>query len=108
MNLSELHPRCLKLTSTQSFDTTAEFKDCDGIIFLCPVCFRTNNGPVGTHSVICFKPHVPLTVNPGPGRWSFQGTSADDLTLVAGSSSVLLDSDCKAHFFIRSGEIINC
>jgi hypothetical protein len=89
----------------------------DGIFFLCPKCFMTNQGNVGTHGVLCWQPHVPLTVFPKPGRWAFQGSGYDDLTLVAGSSSILLTcnckpkageppcSCCKAHFFIRQGNI---
>jgi hypothetical protein len=81
------------------------FPEADGIFFLCPVCFVTNQGRVGTHGIICWKPHVPQTMPPGPGRWDFQGTGLQDLTLVAGSSSILLKGGCNAHFFIRNGEI---
>jgi hypothetical protein len=41
-------------------------------------------------------------------RWSLQGTSIDDLTLVAGSSSVYLKGTCDAHFFVRGGAIVDC
>jgi hypothetical protein len=78
----------------------------DGIIFLCPKCFAANGGPTGTHSVICWQPKIPKKIKPGPGRWSFEGTSFDDLTLVAGSSSIhLTGKGCGAHFFIRNGMI---
>jgi len=81
------------------------FTEADGVGFLCPVCFEENGGPVGTHAVICWRPHVPSHVDPKPGRWEFAGTTLDDLTLVAGSSSVLLRGGCGAHFFVRSGRI---
>jgi hypothetical protein len=45
-------------------------------------------------------------MSPTPGRWDFQGTGLQDLTLVAGSSSVLLTGGCRAHFFVRDGEIV--
>ena len=79
--------------------------EADGVTFLCPVCFVANGGSVGTHSVCCWRPRVPQTVKPVPGRWEFQGTGIDDLTLVAGSSSVLLQGPCGAHFFVRNGAI---
>lgn len=69
---------------------TDAIADADGIWFLCPVCFQKNSGPIGTHAIICWRPRVPPEVFPRPGRWEFEGTGIDDLTLVAGSSSILL------------------
>lgn len=115
MRLSELEPEFLQIVTEKSFQRHDYFARADGIIFLCPVCFRTNGGPVGTHSVICWQPHVPQSMPPVPGRWSFQGTGYEDLTLVAGSSSILLTCTCKpeeqpctcckAHFYVRGGNI---
>lgn len=82
-------------------DTIAE---ADGVVFLCPKCFEENGGPVGTHAVICWAPSVSLCVAPGPGRWELKGTSLDDLSLVAGSSSVKLTSGCCWHGFVRNGD----
>lgn len=80
--------------------------DADGIWLDCPVCFQANGGPVGTHAIICWRPRVPAEVFPKPGRWEFEGTGIDDLTLVAGSSSILLTGEgCGAHFHIRNGGI---
>jgi hypothetical protein len=84
-------------------DTLAE---SDGILFLCPKCFVANGGKVGTHSVICWRPRIAPDVDPKPGRWEFEGTSLNDLTLRAGSSSILLTGQgCQAHFHITNGEI---
>jgi len=80
-------------------------EDADGVEFLCPLCIKTNGGRVGTHAVLCWRPRVPPDIDPKPGRWEFQGTSLDDLTLVAGASSILLTGGCAAHFFIRNGAI---
>jgi hypothetical protein len=81
-------------------------EDADGVCFYCPKCFEANGGRVGTHAVICWRPRVPPDVDPKPGRWEFVGTSLDDLTLVAGSSSVRLTGDgCGAHFHVRGGAI---
>jgi hypothetical protein len=86
-------------------DVTLE--QADALMFLCPVCYAANGGPPGTHRVICNRPRVPLVDGKyvGPGRWEFLGTGIDDLTLVAGSSSILLQGGCGAHFFIRNGGI---
>jgi len=87
-------------------DTIAE---ADGIRMLCPKCYDDPPvGPVGTHSVICWSPKISQDHDPKPGRWDLVGTSIDDLTLVAGSSSVLIQGGCHAHFFVRGGYIVGC
>jgi hypothetical protein len=83
-------------------------EDADGVRFLCPKCYLANAGARGTHSVLCWRPRVPAGVFPMPGRWEFVGTNLSDLSLVAGSSSVLLTAGCKAHFFVEKGEIRMC
>lgn len=109
MRLVDLEPRFLKITvpgkENRYVDTIAE---ADGVIFLCPKCIVTNGGPVGTHPIICWAPHVPQTEQPTPGRWNLVGAGYDDLSLVAGSSSVLLQGGCNAHFFVERGEIRMC
>jgi hypothetical protein len=85
--------------------TVDTIDEADGVIFLCPKCFQDNGGSAGTHSVLCWRPRVPDGVFPMPGRWEFQGTGLADLSLVAGSSSVLLTDGCKAHFFVEGGGI---
>jgi hypothetical protein len=89
----------------QTYLNVDEFTQADGVMFLCPKCFLQNSGPRGTHMCICWQPRVPLIISPGPGRWNFQGSNYDDLTLVAGSSSILIQGGCNAHFWIRNGEI---
>jgi hypothetical protein len=87
----------------QDVDTLAE---ADGIMFVCPKCFKENDSKrPGVHSIICWSPSVPQTTGPVPGRWKMSGTGYDDLSLTAQSSSVLLTSGCRAHFFINNGEI---
>jgi hypothetical protein len=108
MRLLDLKPRFLHRENDKSFSFVENIGDADGVSFLCPKCFEQNGGPAGTHSVICWQPHVPETTYPIPGRWKFEGTDLEDLTLVMGSSSVLLASPpgCGAHFYVRVGEII--
>ena len=82
-------------------------EQADALMFLCPKCFAENGGPRGTHRVICNRPRVPLREGTyvGPGRWEFMSSTIDDLSLVAGSSSVQLLGGCNAHFFVRNGAI---
>jgi hypothetical protein len=109
VRLADLEPQFLRVEEAgrvlRHVDTLAE---AEGIMFLCPVCFAKNAGRVGTHAVICWRPSVPQYVLPGPGRWEFEGTGYEDLTLRAGSSSVLLNGGCKAHFFVTDGQIRLC
>lgn len=108
MKLKDLEATFLKLSNEEGteFHMDVSFEEADGVMFLCPTCFENNNGPVGTHSIICWRPKVPQTINPVPGRWEFEGSSLEDLTLIAGSSSIQITGGCNAHFFVRNGEII--
>lgn len=106
MRLSELEPEFLKLCDPEgkSYRTDATFEDCDGLFLLCPVCFKNNAGRVGTHGIICWKPHVPQTIQPTPGRWPQTGGGFENLTLTP--SIFLTGPGCGAHFFITNGEIV--
>jgi hypothetical protein len=83
----------------------ASLAEAHGVKFLCPKCFAANNGPVGTHGVICwFVGKVPADARPRPGRWNPAGTGLDDLTFVApGAYSVLLTAGCMWHGFVTAG-----
>lgn len=116
MRLKELRPKFLKIESENSYGRQDIIVGSDGLLFLCPKCLKVNGmSTYGVHSVICWRPHVPQSMPPVPGRWEFQGTGYEDLTLVAGSSSILLVCKCppekqpctccKAHFFIKNGNI---
>lgn len=78
--------------------------EADGIMLLCPACFLANQGPIGTHRVICwFRGRVPDDAVPGPGRWDITGSDLFDLTL---TPSIQLHSACNWHGFITKGKII--
>ena len=79
----------------------------DGVMFLCPKCFYANDGPAGTHWVICwFAGKVPPDAQPGPGRWFPAGSGLADLSFVGtGSTSVHLRSGCGWHGHVRNGEV---
>lgn len=110
MKLTDLEPSFLKFDpeTPKTFRMSDDIQGADGISFLCPKCYAEKGGPVGTHSVICWAPQVPQSTSPQPGRWSLVGTGYADLSLVAGSSSVLLMGGCNAHFFVKGGEIQMC
>lgn len=106
MKLTELEPQFLKRIDDKHFRDVDTLAEADGIVFLCPKCFAGNgNRRPGVHSVICWRPHVPQSTPPTPGRWEFQGAGYHDLSLVAGSSSILLKGGCEWHGFITNGEI---
>lgn len=93
------------VTSFRRHETMFE---SDGLWFLCPKCFGKNNGPIGTHAILCwFVGHVADAADPKPGRWEPKGSGLDDITFVGPrAASVLLTSGCKWHGFIRNGEAV--
>lgn len=110
MRLSELEPEFLRHEIRDGHTWhlhVPTIGEAEGVMFLCPKCFVANGGPVGTHRVLCWSPIVPLEIAPGPGRWNLVGTGFEDLSLVAGSSSVLLTSGCMWHGFVTKGEVTN-
>jgi hypothetical protein len=130
MRLSELNPDFLVREDDTHFRRQPGLAGADGVIFQCPKCWLASTKVVdaayrvmwqrdfpdeplewtkyGVHYVICWSPKVPQTTTPIPGRWELLGTGIEDLTLRAGSSSVLLTGGCAAHFFIRNGNIEMC
>lgn len=107
MKLPELCPEPIRFISKDRYrilplDTPPS--KADGIIFLCPVCFKKNGGPEGTHSMLCWftERGIPDDEKPGPGRWIATGDSFERLTLRA---SIL--TDCW-HGYITDGETSTC
>ena len=104
MKLRELEAKFLVIETPVRFRMTEELKDAHGVTFLCPKCFAANNGPVGTHHVLCWFKGVDPERSPGPGRWNPQGTGLDDLTFVPpGAVSVQLMSGCMWHGHVSQG-----
>ena len=104
MNLSTLEAVFMRIkVPGQLYDRVDDLSQAQGIRFLCPLCFAANNGPVGTHSVLCwFRGRgVPDTEEPLPGRWEVSGTGLSDLTL---SPSVLITTGCRWHGWVRNGD----
>lgn len=104
MRLTDLKPQLIVSTGL-GYSSIGHIPLADGLEFLCPQCFANNNGPVGTHRIICMRPHVKDHWS-GPGRWELGGGSYDNMSLVTGS--VRLEGGCFAHFLVQNGEIVFC
>jgi hypothetical protein len=100
-------------TGQVSHGKVDKIEDAQGVMFLCPLCWRTNNGPRGTHMVLCWDGErgVPADAFPFPGRWKMVGTGLHDLTLDASpgkTRSVLLTAGCRWHGFVTDGDTSIC
>jgi hypothetical protein len=114
MRFLDLQPRFIRYDKREDgvYHVFVEgIAEAQGVIFLCPKCFAKNNGPMGTHSVICWSRSrgVPDEANPKPGRWTLDGTGLSDLTLngdpPGNARSVLLTGGgCGWHGFVTNGE----
>lgn len=106
LHLSELDPSFVRYLEEDGhiyYKHEPKLEDAQGVEFLCPKCFITNNGPIGTHSVICwFRDRgVPDGAEPGPGRWHVEsGTGWHDLTL---APSIQLHGGCAWHGWVKNG-----
>jgi hypothetical protein len=95
------------------FRGVAALAEAQGVLFLCPACFTKNGGPAGTHAVLCWSRSrgVPDGVEPGPGRWTLNGTSFDDLTLDGDppgqprSVDLTKGGGCTWHGHVTHGEV---
>ena len=91
---------------------TDSLSEAQGIKFLCPACFKNNNGSIGTHSITISFEHRNVPDEAGsrndqgqPSRWSIiGGTGLDDLQL---SPSIFIkNSPCQWHGFIGNSGIL--
>lgn len=111
MRLVDLEPEwCVTGSAAGSImrDEDLTIATAQGVMFLDPVEFTKNGGPVGTSSVLCwFRDRgVADAELPGPGRWAVSGTGFEDLTL---SPSVDLTAGGKHpgrwHGWVQNGEV---
>jgi hypothetical protein len=111
IRLIELDPVLLRMVSEKQTAIASDLRTADGIMFLCPKCFRDAGfTAAGVHRIKCWRPHVPQSMPPVPGRWEMMGSGLVGLSLVnpGRASSVLLTSGCKAHFHITNGIVKWC
>lgn len=113
----ETHGRKLPDGSTQwgGFEITVmpvieSLSEAQGIMFLCPLCFDKNAGPIGTHSIeVTFSDRNVIDKDGSHNkegratRWKIEGGSGlEDLRL---SPSILIESGCNWHGFIGNNGI---
>lgn len=112
MRILELDPRFLTVEKPGHLRNVDTLDLAHGVRFLCPKCFAANQGPIGTHAIICwFRGKVSDSEVPGPGRWDALGTGLSDLTLTrldGGKTSILLTSGCCWHGYVHDGQAIDC
>lgn len=96
MRYADIHQAWCRSRSAKIYDPVGSLAEADGIRFSCPQCGD------GCQILIWTPQAHPGISHPESGRWEMLGSGADDLTLVASSSSVQVDA-CGAHFFIRDG-----
>lgn len=107
MRLEELDPSWLYVGSTPNSYRREDIRlnrgNAQGVLFLCPTCFVKNNGPVGTHTIICWfaDRDVPPEVMPGIHRWKTSGGTVHDLTLDPSIDS----GQGHWHGWIKNGEV---
>lgn len=108
--LTELEPAFLRYESDGIRDPRIPtLTDAQGLLFLCPLCFAQNHGPVGTHACeVSFEGRGVLpeqgshNTEGKPTRWNVAGSGFHDLTL---TPSILLQGGCNWHGFITNGEV---
>ena len=106
--LRELEAEFTKATGNGGFHRVETLAEADGVFFLCPACFVTNHGPIGTHSVIVPFTNAPAgaysirTADGREPRWSVSGNSLDDLQC---SPSVQLLGGCNWHGWVGSSGV---
>lgn len=89
--------------------------EADGIRFLCPLCWRMNDGPVGTHVVMigfvgCPKDAYSKDFNGNDVAWHAHGTGYDDLVLTPSINLddplyIQVEGGCRWHGFVGSGGV---
>lgn len=102
---------------TDVFHNTDNLAEADGITFLCPKCFASNAGPIGTHSIMIFfeggkaPPHLGTNKDGQTVRWRVTGTGYGDLVTVP---SILQQAGCQWHGYIGGsggecpGDVVTC
>jgi hypothetical protein len=102
ITLPKLEPHFLKPVSRLRYKYTDDIGAAEGMIFLCPACFWSNNGDKKrTHATT-------IWLLPRPRCWGFEGNGYDDLSLKAGRTPVHMIGGCRAHYSIQRGKVDFC
>lgn len=107
---TDLEARWLKVNETErgAFILLPHEHGAQGVMFKCPVCYRANGGPAGTHQIVLWlvnpigvKHTAPAHYKPAP-RWARSGITLETLTL---RPSIAVKGGCEAHFWVTDGKI---
>ncbi len=115
MRLRQLGAEFLGEYSSTGYRRLESIEGAQGVIFQCPKCAEGKPpgepdgvGFAGAHSVLCWFTNprnaaaVPVSAFPGPGRWTIEGSSIDDLTLHP--SVHLSGAGCGWHGWVKAGD----
>jgi hypothetical protein len=112
MRLTLLAPKLLRYVDFGRHLYVQTIAEADGLWFICPKCYESHGGFVGTHGIICWGPRVATDVMPGPGRWALQGDTLENISLgpayPGANFSVQLNGACEWHGFVQNGEVTTC
>lgn len=100
MKLTELDAQFMQTTGERTMRPVETLAEAQGLMFLCPHCYKANGGRAGTHSIIIWFAGrgAPPSWNP-PDRWEVSGTSLADLTI----KPSILNHGCW-HGFVTNGD----
>lgn len=95
-------PTVKKIGPRTYFIRVDTLKEAQLLHFLCPKCYRENNGPVGTHSI-----HMPFADRGvdhqlEKHQWNVTGTNFEDLST---NPSYLIVGGCAWHGYITNGDV---
>ena len=110
IKLLDLEPHFLKLVTPLAYEHTDDVALSDGMIFLCPACYWSNDGKVGTPVASSCSEHRAARGCPfALRRCGFRSARLRrPHGRKAGSSSVHLIGGCRAHIYIRGGKVDFC
>jgi len=81
--------------------TSTSIAEADGVEFSVGL-LRGEQGPIGTHAIVCWEPCVPAGVDPGPGRWPLAERVTRSHPFAVGLST---GRGMRRALLIRKGEI---
>ena len=106
-SLRELEAKWIRHIDDRVSEYVDDFELATGIEFLCPVCFRRNGGPVGTHITRCWfaERGVPPDQAPGPGRWLPSPAATFDTLTFVNPGQRSIRSGSHWHGYVKAGRV---
>lgn len=100
--LEKLEAKLVRLGDAEDYEPAENVTTAQGMVFVCPGCYRKNGGIEGTHSILVWFSFrgVPVAMTPGPGRWRVSGSNLKTLSLQPS-----VNCGCW-HGFIKNGTAV--